>query len=114
MTLPPLHELKRLQAEATPGPWACWVDVPHEPKYDGAKVETEEGEEIASVHTPADGRMVAFAPILLAEVIRMREEITDVRDMARQLSTNPTIMTMERLRFDDIADDLTRILEGEE
>lgn len=116
MTLPPLEELKQLQQQATPGPWRC----------DGAGFITacdHEDDDLATrvidinrywenqdCNRPVDFQLAALAPALLAEVIRMRARAADARDMARQLSENPTIMTTEQHLFADIADELDETL----
>lgn len=115
MPLPPLDELKQLQEQATPGPWAVNIDPDD---VDMTYIYDELGRlclslnpvGAGSAYCPADLELAALAPDLLAEVIRMRERVADTRDMARQISTNPTIMTTEQHLFADIADELDETL----
>ena len=125
MNLPPLDQLKKLQAEATPGPWTVeeddWEEVivgndkGHRMVWgDQVRFDFEAG------NPKADPQLVALAPPLLAEVIRLREALEKqlgeinlaiaMADMIQpQTEALRTAITLGR----DICDDLTRILENE-
>ena len=126
MNLPPLDQLKKLQAEATPGPWTVeeddWEEVivgndkGHRMVWgDQVRFEFEAG------NPKADPQLIALAPPLLAEVIRLREALEKqlnginlviaMADMFQpQTEAQQTAITLARA----LRDDLTQILEGEE
>lgn len=81
MTLPSLTELKRLQAEATPGPWES-KDIGMDEVIvgaDGARLHYVASSimdrEYLEWLNDADREVAALAPVLLADNIRMKEEL---------------------------------------
>lgn len=70
MTVPSIEELQRLLDEATPGPW-----VASKSGYIGsvtAGTMIHDGQVLGD--TAEDTSLIALAPVLAAEVIRLREE----------------------------------------
>ena len=123
MTLPTLEKLKQLQAEATPGPWTVEED-----DWEEVVVGNDEGHRMVwgdqvrfkfeAGNPKADPQLVALAPPLLAEVIRLREALEKqlnginlviaLADMIQpQTEAQQTAITLARA----LCDDLTRILE---
>lgn len=112
MTIPLLPELETIQNQITPGEWVSWEDVPRDPLHDGAKVETEDGEEIASVHSPADGLLFAMSKVLLADNIRMKKQLGELRDVIKADLDSPSGLPdcgAEALAREAVAE-ITRIL----
>lgn len=101
MTLPSLPELKRLQAEATPGPWvAKWCyHVGHARPDNSATIHA--GREYLGISYGANAELKALAPALLADNIRMREALTGYIDVLHELKDGTLAA---------VAKDLTRIL----
>lgn len=115
--LPSIADLKTLLAEATPGPWELSTRFECDnTAYEIGPlcVETEFGEVIAP--SSADLELAALAPVLLAEVIRLREElgvyVHEMEDEIRELYQNHQ-QSDKADALDAVADDLTRILGGE-
>ena len=80
MAVPSTEELQRLLDEATPGPWYLHEDETGDP--DGTYLHEAEGVmciAITPIGSGSDYReddldLAALAPVLAAEVIRLREE----------------------------------------
>ena len=128
------HEWEALLDGTTPGPWE--VEEHYETEYPagvewgpmltGLEHHVLAGEkhlfgaynDYALIEYPGNLRLAAHAPAAVAEVIRLRKAIAAVRDDYQRsadadslghFSTVPLIPV-----FNDLADTLTRILEGEE
>lgn len=124
MPLPPLDQLKELQSRITPGQWTVGENY-----FYGTCVANEEGHRrgygkqvifnFEAGVVGADPQLVALAPDILAEVIRLREalekQLNEVNfvialvDMILpQTEAQQKATTLARA----LRDDLTRILEG--
>lgn len=100
------HEWEALLKGTTERPWVIGANL-KDPLVD------------VSAATREDARLLAAAPAAVAEVIRLRKAIEAVRDdyqrnaeadrLLPKFSTVPLVPV-----FNDLADTLTRILEGEE
>lgn len=108
--------LKRLLDQATPGPW----------EYEGAKFQEittldQDGLEQSVIsldrytekdlcNRPADMNLAAHAPELAQEVIRMREELTNLQEEARAAAKiHATGPTAQRV-FDALDTTINQIL----
>lgn len=120
MTLPSLQELKRLQTEISTGGW----DYLFEPANGIAVLDiVMHGGPYGAV-SAEDGELIILAPALLAEVIRLREELEAMKARHEQLalksqdradhSTGDDKHT--HARFENhhrrVCDHITRILES--
>ena len=126
MTLPPLDQLKKLQAEATPGPWTVEED-----DWGEVVVGNDEGHRMVwgdqvrfkfeAGNPKADPQLVALAPELARDWLRMREALEKqlnginlmiaLADMIQpQTEAQQKATTLARA----LCDDLTRILEGDD
>ena len=90
MTLPSTEELQRLLDEATPGEWK-WDGTVRRSLY--SKDAEGKGRDImkcAALLYPdeADAEIIALAPVLAAEVIRLREAIETVAQISETRARN--------------------------
>ncbi len=82
--------LKRLLAEATPGPWeARGYYMDGDPRPDtSCQIFSADGKYLGIVHSPhAD--LAAAAPDLAQEVLRMREALRDLSEVWEAISIGP-------------------------
>lgn len=120
MNLPSTEELQRLLDEATPGEWIRHEEDGQIQNRDRATVAYADGHVHDDIelwiewNLATDHALAALAPVLAAEVIRLRGGIVDAKakldlyvDTYHQQGH---IYTSARLR--DVSEDLTRILEG--
>lgn len=84
--------LKRLLAEATPGPWeARGYYMDGEPRPDDSRQIHGTGGGYLGMMHGTDSHLAALAPELAQEVLRMRREIAELRDsLARTATTCAT------------------------
>lgn len=75
--------LRELADEHTPGPWLC--------ERDGDEYEFVIGTEDFGIITEADnevdGQLIALAPDMARELLRLRRELTDLRDEYARIAT---------------------------
>lgn len=115
MTIPSTEELQRLLDAATPGEWEPRSD-PDWGFIDIHGVQSQDGEPVCIDGTPQDCIVLALAPALATEVIRLREAIADAKsrldDYMDAYHKQGQFYTSARLR--NVSKDLTRILEGDQ
>lgn len=136
--LPSNEELQRLLDQATPGPWSTieerYTDRDGKPIYhpdgivagaieDDLPVMWNSDGAVDWTSEPGNPRLAALAPVLAAEVIRLREENDEMRrgiataaEKARSHATQCSSMGQAAgsLGHRDVARHLTRILEGDQ
>lgn len=104
--------------EATTGPWR--IDQKNEPVIVGPrKIESGFVKDpvLGYLESAEDTELAALAPELLAEVIRLREELTSLRDDLKEDGEKVGATASEMEEFATcgrIAKQLTRILEGDD
>ncbi|ACP33608.1 hypothetical protein cauri_2015 [Corynebacterium aurimucosum ATCC 700975] len=118
--------LKRLLAEATPGPWRAEVGAAGVPEgwdehwlalHMGHNSMYDVGREPPAEEEYANFKLAALAPQLAQEVLRMREELRELRDQLKkrsehygkvELSTDP----LDGIQLEDnyAEDEISRIL----
>lgn len=76
MTLPTTAELKRIREKSTPGPWATDPDGGHVTGQPQRRGNVWLLPSVVIVENEQDDELVALAPELLDEVIRLREAAT--------------------------------------
>lgn len=110
--------LKRLLDQATPGPWHVW-DAYEDEEYrpdTALQLHGVDGEYLGIMHGQ-DAHLAAAAPDLAQEVLRMREELRELRDQLKkrsehyskvELSTDP----LDGIQLEDnyAEDEISRIL----
>lgn len=69
--------LRALAEYSTPGPWR----TDEHPYMDGQSVYEAEGFEVAQHLSGFNAELVALAPDLARELLRLRRELTDLRDL---------------------------------
>ena len=115
MNLPSTEELQRLLDEATPGEWEPRSD-PDWGFIDIHGVQSQDGEPVCIDGTPQDCIVLALAPVLAAEVIRLREGIANAQSKldyyAGKYQTQGESHTSARIR--DVSEDLARVVEGDQ
>ena len=101
MTLNETH-IRELLEHATPGPWhVAMLDLHRETGV------------IDNEHAQANQRLAALAPELAAEVIRLREELTQWQEAARDMQTLGKADIPITKMWEYINDRIARILEGD-
>ena len=127
MTLNETH-IRELLDASTPGPWEWWGNELDGPMDSVLDIQVECGEYCAggmakldaTPNLEYDQKLIALAPELAAEVIRLREALEKqlnginlmiaLADMIQpQTEAQQTAITLGR----DLCDDLTRILNGD-
>ena len=73
------QEWEKALEGATPGPWGYYNPRGKDGHYDPIFGATP-GDEIALVKRPADWKIMALAPEAVAEVVRLRRELEELRD----------------------------------
>ncbi|MGN6019785.1 hypothetical protein [Corynebacterium striatum] len=101
--------LKRLLAEVTPGPWKHDNEVG---EILGAYYEKNGIGYIPTVGYADDynADLIALAPELLAEVIRMREALRDLSEVWEAISIDPTRTPAEQQLAAAVVDHIDQIL----
>ena len=114
MTLPPLEELKRLNGRRDL-PWKVTENNAVTDRFGWSIFVDEETNDTAGTATPQDAQLVALAPDLLAEVIRMKEELIHYVSGLEAAGDEDAMRhpPEERRVFRAVAKTLTRILNGE-
>lgn len=110
--------LKRLLDEATPGPWEARANYKEgDPRPDtSCQLFSADEKYLGIVHSP-HAALAAAAPELAQEVLRMREELRELRDQLKkrsehyskvELSTDP----LDGIQLEDnyAEDEISRIL----
>lgn len=107
------HEWEALLDGTTPGPWTGIADENTTciTTPDGVLIDVDEHWSSCS---EADVRLAAHAPAAVAEVIRLRRAFEELRDFCAQgwSGASPYTRGMKDA-YEGVADDLTRILEGD-
>ena len=102
MTLNETH-IRELLDQATPGPWhVAMLDL----HRDTGVVDNE--------HAVANQRLAALAPELAADWLRMRDELTDFRNLQHEVSINSAFFSRARREAAELTRDrIDRILNGD-
>ena len=112
MTLPPLEELKRLNGRRDL-PWKVTEKNAVTDRFGWSIFVDEETNDTVGTATPQDAQLVALAPELAAEVIRLREELTQWQEAARDMQTLGKADIPITKMWEYINDRIARILEGD-
>lgn len=98
----------------TPGPWREDSDGEILGRRTGEVESWELDPVVGNMHRDSDNTLASFAPAAVAEVVRLRREIIAMRDRHLARIAAADYITADILDAQSTADDLTRILEGEE
>ena len=101
MTLNETH-IRELLEHATPGPWhVAMLDLHRETGV------------IDNEHAQSNQRLAALAPELAADWLRMRDELTDFRNLQHEVSINSAFFSRARREAAELTRDrIDRILNG--
>ena len=107
------HEWEALLDGTTPGPWEAREDHGGMNLFAGSErvFGSDSCGDVSGQEE--DVRLAAHAPAAVAEVIRLRKAIATMRDRHLAQIAAASYITDDVLNAQFIADDLTRILEGE-
>lgn len=110
------QEWQQLLDGTTGGPWE-WIDEPDDAhaqyivdRKTGRMCISVEAIGFGSVYEPSDPLLAAAAPEAVAEVVRLRRELEQLRDMYDALATGDCAVASQHRNSRDA---LTRILEGD-
>lgn len=108
--------LQDLFDQATPGPWTV-----EENKWDETIVANESGHqmvwgeqvrfEFLAGNPKADPQLAAAAPDLAREILRMRQELKEIREIWEAASVNPDRTSAEQILAAQVVSHIDQLLE---
>ncbi|HAT1400384.1 TPA: hypothetical protein I8W35_002305 [Corynebacterium striatum] len=102
--------LKRLLAEASPGPWEALATYDGgAPRRDTTREMRAAGEYLGIMHTP-NAALAAAAPELADEILRMREALHDLSEVWEAIRIDPTRTPAEQQLAAAVVDHIDQIL----